>query len=371
MTFAQDVSAIQRCVTNALAPSDLGTKQIAGIIGDAPSLYSKSPKLWNAVFNHLGIEAIYLPFDVAPSRLGELLAVLKRSDAVLGFNVTVPHKVAVMDLLDEIDPAAKRIQAVNTVVRTSSGQLVGYNTDGEGFIQSLITRLPGHPQPFMASLENSDVLLLGSGGSARAVAFHLSDLLGHGRVIIANRTLEHAVSLSKDLRQHGRKAHAIDEAEVATWARKASLIVNSTTKGQGGIRKSPDGTLTVMEQYSALASAHPRPINQSDFNNPLTRQNWQHSVQPDIDANNQASLTLAQSIPPNVHFYDLIYHPEETVFLRHAQKTGHPTQNGQAMIICQAAIAFCRHICKQHLIEAGKASTDSYEAVTEVMAANW
>jgi shikimate 5-dehydrogenase len=67
----------------------------------------------------------------------------------------------------------------------------------------------------------------------------------------------------------------------------------------------------------------------------------------------------------------LIYHPSETVFLRHAKQTGHQTQNGQAMILCQAVIAFCRHICKQHLIESAKADIDTYRTVSEVMAANW
>lgn len=371
MTFRDDVAAIQRCITNSLDPKLIGNKQIAGIVGDAPSLYSKSPDLWNAAFDHLGINAIYLTFDVDDSRLGDLIAILKGLDTFLGINVTVPHKTSIMRFLDDLDPGAKRIGAVNTIVRTASGKLVGYNTDGEGFIESLITRLPGQIQPFMPSLEKTDVLLLGAGGSARAVAFHVSDVLDAGQLLIANRTLEHAISLSLELQRNGHRAKAIDEAEVGVWARKADLIINSTTKGQGGARKLPDGSLITLEPYSSLASAHPPSITQSDFDHPHTRQNWLRSAQADIDANHHTSMTLAQSIPQNVRFYDLIYHPRETVFLRHAKQTGHQTQNGQAMILCQAVIAFCRHICKQHLIEAGKADMDTYRTVSEVMAANW
>jgi shikimate dehydrogenase len=371
MTFRDDVAAIQRCITNSLDPNLIGNKQIAGIVGDAPSVYSKSPNLWNAAFDHLGINAIYLAFDVEESRLGDLIATLKRMDTFLGINVTVPHKISVMRFLDDLDPGAKRIGAVNTIVRTASGKLVGYNTDGQGFVESLITRLPGQTQPFMPSLGQTDVLLLGAGGSARAVAFHVSDVIDQGQLLIANRSLAHAISLSLELERNGRRAKAIDEAEVGVWAGKAGLIINSTTKGQGGVRKLPDGSLITLEPYSSLASAHPPSIRQSDYDDLQSRQNWLRSAQADVDANNHASITLAQSIPQHVRFYDLIYHPTETVFLRHAKQTDHQTQNGQAMILCQAAIAFCRHICKQHLIESGKADMDTYRAIFEVMAANW
>jgi shikimate dehydrogenase len=371
MTVRNDVAAIQRCIANSLDAKAVGNKQIAGIVGDAPSLYSKSPALWNAAFDHFGINAIYLAFDVDDARLGDLLATFKGMDAFLGINVTVPHKISIMRFLDDIDAGAKRIQAVNTIVRTASGKLVGYNTDGEGFIESLLTRLPGQAQPFMPSLGKTDVLLLGAGGSARAVAFHVSDLLDGRQLLIANRTLEHAISLSLELQRNGHRAKAIDEAEVGVWAPKTGLIINSTTKGHGGVRKLPDGRLITLESYSSLASAHPLPITQPDYDNPETRQNWLRSARADVDANNRTSMSLVQSIPQNVRFYDLIYHPKETVFLRHAKQTGHQTRNGQEMILCQAVIAFCRHICKQHLIDSGKADMDTYRAVFKIMAVNW
>jgi shikimate dehydrogenase len=371
MTSREQVAAIQSCITNSLNPNLIGNKQIAGIVGDAPSRYSKSPALWNAAFDHLGINAIYLPFDVAESRIEDLIATLKGMDSFLGINVTVPYKIRIMDVLDDIEETANRIQAVNTIVRTSSGRLIGYNTDGRGFIESLLTPLPGETEPFMHSLDNTDVLLLGAGGSARAVAFHLSDMLDKGQLVIANRTLEHAVSLATDLQKKGGKAKAIDETELGAWARKVGLIINSTTKGQGGLRKAPNGNLITLEPYSSLASAHPTSIPQTDFDDPYSRQKWLRAAQADVDANNQASMTLARSLPQKVRFFDLIYHPEESIFLRHGRLSGHQTQNGKGMIVCQAVIALCRHICKQHLIESGKDDAATYRAVRQVMAANW
>ena len=82
-------------------------------------------------------------------------------------------------------------------------------------------------------------------------------------------------------------------------------------------------------------------------------------------------MTLVQTIPQKVRFYDLIYHPEETVFLRHGRLSGHLTKNGKAMIVYQAAIALCRHICKQHLLESGNDDAATYRTVCQVMAANW
>ena len=371
MTSRKQIAAIQSCITNSIDASLIGDKLIAGIIGDAPSLYSKSPPLWNAAFDYLGINAIYLPFDVAEPRLGELLATLKGLDSFLGINVTVPHKIRVMDFLDEIEAGAKRVQAVNTIVRTSSGKLVGYNTDGEGFIESLLKPLSAETGSFVTSLAKSDVLLLGAGGSARSVAFHVSDSLYEGQLVIANRSLGHAMSLASDIQKHDRKVKAIDESEIGDWAPKVGLIVNSTTKGQGGIRKLPNGKLTTLEPYSALACAHPKSISQSDFDDPQTRQNWLGAAQADIDANNQASVMTAQMVPRKVRFYDLIYHPEESVFLRHGRLSGHLTKNGKAMIVYQAAIALCRHICKQHLGDAGKDDAATYREICQVMAANW
>ena len=85
--------------------------------------------------------------------------------------MTVPHKVQIMDFLDELDPSAERVQAVNTVVKTSAGRLIGHNTDGEGFIQSILAAQPGRKAAFIESLKGTDVLLLGAGGARGRLRF--------------------------------------------------------------------------------------------------------------------------------------------------------------------------------------------------------
>ena len=255
MNIDGNLAAIQNWITNRLDKTELGNNRIAGIIGDGPSHYSKSPALWNAGFGHFGINTVYLPFDVTASCLRDLVSVLRNCDRFMGMNVTVPHKVRIMELLDELDPCSQRIRAVNTVVRTSAGRLLGFNTDGEGFIQSISMPQPGQLQPFMQSLTGRNVLLLGAGGSARAVAFHLSDHLKNGRLVISNRTLAHAVALAGEVQKLGCNALAISEAEVAVWAPKVSLIVNSTTKGQGGLARRLSNEVTYLEPFSSLAPA--------------------------------------------------------------------------------------------------------------------
>ena len=157
------IAAIESCLSNRLDAAAVGKKSLAGVIGDAPSLYSKSPQLWNAAFQHLSIGALYAPFDVVAAKVGDLLASLRDCEFFLGANVTVPHKVRVMDFLDEIGADAARIQAVNTIVRTSNGKLIGHNTDGEGFVQSILQCQPNHTNSFIPSLNGITVLLLGAG----------------------------------------------------------------------------------------------------------------------------------------------------------------------------------------------------------------
>ena len=368
---SNDVKSIQRHISNRLHPSLITEKNIVGIIGDGPSQYSKSPAMWNAAFDQLGLKAIYLPFDVNEYQLEALVAALKSCDSVLGCNVTVPYKRKVMEFLDALDPDAQRIQAVNTIARTADGRLIGYNTDGEGFIDSILTAQPGNPKSFFRSLKGCDVLLLGAGGSARAVAFHICDLLQGGQLVIANRTFQQAQSLASELEEAGARAEAISEEEIAIAAVKVDMIINSTTKGQGGIRKLADGRVTNLEPYSALAPAHPPVLTEFDSARLDLPTKWLEAAQVDIEANNRASMELAKSIPRDVAFCDLIYHPEETIFLRHARTTGHQTLNGKGMIVCQAVIGFCRIICHQELNGRNMDTDVTKRRVAEIMYEAW
>lgn len=371
MAGADDITRIQACIGNPLDPEIVGKKRIAGIIGDAPSHYAKSPSLWNAVYRALKMEAIYLPFDVEESRLPELVHALKKSDRVMGGNVTVPYKVKIMKYLDALDEKAGQIKAVNTIVRTEDGRLVGYNTDGKGFLESILTPQPGQERPFVESPKGMDALMIGAGGAARAVAFYLAEILAHGSLLICNRTTDAARSLAEEVREVFGNASAIGEEEIRPWAPQVGLIINCSTKGQGGIRKSPDGKITILEPYSALAPANPASIPESESGKPEFYRDLLSASLADIEANNRASMELALSIPFNVGFCDLIYFPTETVFLRHGRLSGHRTLNGKGMNVAQAADAFFHKVCREELKKLGLYNPESYRRILKVMYEAW
>jgi shikimate dehydrogenase len=368
---AADIQAIQKCIGNPIDNAPIGNRRIAGVIGENPSVYSKSPALWNAAFAMVGLEATYVPLDVSPTRLPELISALRESERLLGFNVTVPHKERVMEYLDEMDRVAVRIQAVNTVTRAANGRLIGHNTDGTGFIESILQPQPGQSESFIESLASLDVVLIGAGGSARAIAFHVADQLAGGRLLICNRTWTHAAALADEVRRAGNEAHAITEAELSHWLLQAGLIINSTTKGQGGLRVLADGNVMSLDAYSALAAAHPEAAPRSEYEKTDSQDAKVKASQADVARNNQTSLALAHAIPKDAAFYDLIYFPEETVFLRHARMTGHKVMNGKPMIICQAARAFFDHICKAELQARGLNTRAAYDRITEAMYRAW
>jgi len=366
-----DIRAIQASITNRLDAAVADHRRLAGVIGDTPSQYSKSPALWNAAFGLLGMNAIYLPFDVAESRLKDLTSALRDCQRVLGANVTVPHKRRIMEYLDELDAGAARIQAVNTVMRMNDGRLIGYNTDGQGFIESLRASWPGQARSFVESFHNLRALILGAGGSARAVAFALADVIENGAIILCNRTPQAAPSLAKEIRALGTSARAGGEEDVSSYASEADLIINCTVKGQGGVRTAPDGSVTMLAPYSALATAHPQSFSEARSNESDFQRVFMDACRSDIDANNQASWQIANKIPKGVGFYDLVYHPEETVFLRHGRLTGHRTMNGKAMIVCQAALAFCRHICKAELQARKLDKPETFKLISDTMYQAW
>ena len=141
-----------------------GKTKICGIIGD-PVEHSVSPALQNAAFQALNLDYVYVPFRVEPSGLEKAIQGM-RALKMRGLNVTIPHKVAVMSFLDEIDAMAEHLGAVNTIVN-QDGYLKGYNSDAAGFIQSL----SGNG----IDPRGLNITILGAGGAARAVSFILAD----------------------------------------------------------------------------------------------------------------------------------------------------------------------------------------------------
>jgi len=367
--MAIDLSKIQLCVANRLDPA--GKRLLAAVIGDTPSHYSKSPPLWNAVFDRLAIDAVYLPFDVEAGRLKELLSALRNCADFLGCNVTVPHKRQVIEYLDALDPQASRIQAVNTIVRSADGRLVGANTDGGGFIESLRSVCPGEKNPFVESFKGLRVLILGAGGSARAVAFALAGVIESGEIVICNRTAAAGAALAEELRVATSIVRAVGEEDLAANAGAMNLIVNCSVKGQGGVRRDEDGGAMLLQFYSALAPARPKSFPAAQASHANFTALFEAACRADIDANNDASMAIATAVPKECGFYDLVYHPEETVFLRHGRLTGHRTMNGKAMIVHQAVIAFCQRICRTELQARGMDTPEAYQRILEIMYQAW
>ena len=194
----------------------------AGIFG-YPISHSISPPMHQAAFDHAGISATYEAWETRPEELDEGVRKL-RADTYLGANVTVPHKQAVMEHLDEIDELATSIGAVNTITN-HEGKLMGANTDALGFIGSLQAETDMEPRGL-------NVLVVGAGGAARAAAHVLADAEVRS-IIIANRTLKRAASLASEIAAKGVDASAIglSDSRFTQVCTDTDLLVNSTSVG--------------------------------------------------------------------------------------------------------------------------------------------
>lgn len=256
-----------------------------GIIG-FPIGHSISPIFQQAALDHYEMDATYRAWEVTPADLPAFLEGL-RSPQFLGINVTVPHKEAVMHHLDSVDEWAKLAGAVNTI-HNADGKLVGYNTDGLGFLRAL--RESGGFDP-----RGRRVLLLGAGGSARAVSCALAEA-GAGHLTIANRTLARAEHLADLVRARSLECSAISTElggdALGAASRNADLIVNCTTLGM----------------------LH----GPGEESTPLTK----------------------ELIPAKAFVYDLVYNPPETPLLREASAVGASRLGGLHMLVYQGAASF-------------------------------
>ena len=194
-----------------------GKTKICGLIGD-PVEHTMSPVMHNAAFEKLGLDYAYLPFRVKPEELPQAVSGLKALNAT-GFNVTIPHKVAVIPLLDELDPLAEKIGAVNTVVN-DNGVLKGYNTDASGFLQALLER---RVEP-----AGKNIVLLGAGGAARAIAYILAERNVHLTILNRREELDWAEAIATGL---FRPQPALARRGRGPWRR---LFPARSRKNEGG-----------------------------------------------------------------------------------------------------------------------------------------
>ena len=259
-----------------------GRTKICGLIGD-PVEHTLSPVMHNAAFKDKRLDYLYLPFRVKKERLGQAIDGLRALN-IRGVNVTIPHKVDVIPYLNELDPLAEKIGAVNTILN-DDGILKGYNTDATGFLTVLLKR---GIRP-----EGRRVVILGAGGASRAISFILAEK--GSSLVILNRQLEFdwAVQLASRLWQAFQieaQALELNETNLKAALSQADILVNATSVGM-----SPNKDET--------------PV-------------------PD------------RLLKPELVVFDIVYNPIKTRLLKEAEAVGAQTINGLEMLVEQGALAF-------------------------------
>ena len=217
-----------------------GATRVAAVIG-SPVRHSLSPAIHNAGYEALGIDWAYVAFEVAPGRAADALTAM-RVLALAGLSVTMPHKHDVAAAVDEIAPAARVLDAVNCVERTADGRLVGHNTDGDGFVDSLLAAGADGPA-------GRRCVVLGAGGAARAV---IDALARHGatEVVVVNRSPGRGAEAASLAGPVGRVGTPVDVS-------RADLVVNATSVGMDSTELALDPALLRAGQVVADLVYHP------------------------------------------------------------------------------------------------------------------
>ncbi|MBN3943806.1 MAG: shikimate dehydrogenase [Nostoc sp.] len=260
-----------------------GKTKLLGVIGH-PVEHSLSPVMHNAAIAQLGLDYIYLPFPIEPQNLEVAIAGFA-AVGVVGFNVTIPHKQAIIPLLSEITPLAQTIKAVNTVSRQNN-QWVGTNTDIEGFIAPLQTT-------YKQDWSQKVAVILGNGGAARAVVAGCTQL-GFAQIHVVGRNMQRL----QEFRNSWSNSSLADKFQVHQWEElpklipQANLLVNTTPIG----------------------------------------------MYPKVDES-PLSVEEIANLPTGAIAYDLIYIPQPTQFLQQAQKQGAIAIDGLEMLVQQGVAA--------------------------------
>ena len=257
-----------------------GRTRICGIIGD-PIEHSMSPVMHNAAFKNKGVDYVYLPFRVKKKELGKAIEGMRALN-IRGLNITIPHKVAVIQFLDELDPLADKIGAINTIVN-DSGVLTGYNTDATGFLQALLER---GIEP-----KGKSVVILGAGGASRAISFILAER--GSSLVILNRTWNKAKVCAdriSEVSQSEATALKLNRGNLTTALSQADILVNATSVG----------------------------------------------MSPNI---NETPVT-SNLLKPSLVVFDIVYNPIKTRLQREAEAVSAKTISGLDMLVWQGALAF-------------------------------
>ena len=260
------------------------SSQVLGVIGD-PIAHSFSPDMHNAAIDALGVDFCYVAFHVSPDRVGEAVNGLRGLE-ILGLNVTIPHKLAVMEHVDRISEEALAVGAVNTI-HNEDGNLTGHNTDVYGVVTA-IERVAG------VTTFPENCVVLGAGGAARAVTYALGSRDEVKQVTVMNRTVERAESLAADMEKITGKRIVPEALDAPTEARvfgDARLVVNTTSVG----------------------------------------------MHPKTDA---SPLLDPAHVRPDLILYDTVFNPLETQMMREFKAQGAPAFGGLDMLVFQGARSF-------------------------------
>ncbi|MCI8326930.1 MAG: shikimate dehydrogenase [Lachnospiraceae bacterium] len=261
-----------------------GTTRLTCLLG-SPVAHSISPQMHNEAFRLLGLDYVYTAFDVSPEYLKEAVYALKLLNA-RGFNLTMPHKTAILEMLDSLTPAATLAQAVNTVI-FENGKLIGHTTDGIGYMRSV--------EDAGFSIIGKNMTLLGAGGAATAICTQAA-LDGVKKIYVFKRknaswnsTQQFIDSVNRstscevflfDIRDKNQLKHALADS---------AILTNATSVGMA-----------------------------PDYSSPIS----------------------SSCLDPHLFVSDIIYHPWETQLLKDAKKIGCPTMNGLYMLLYQGAASF-------------------------------
>jgi len=254
--------------------------KLFALVGD-PVEQSLSPAMHNAAFRALGLNYAYIALRVPKPMLADAIAGV-RTLGIAGFNVTIPHKIGIIRLLDELDESASLVGAVNTV-KENQGKLIGFNTDGEGALRALEGKI--------GSFKGKEVVLLGAGGAARAIAFSLAR--AGARLTIANRTVPKARALASAIEQKlgvNVEVASLGRAELIKALKNAGVLINATSVGM-----------------------YPR---------------------------TDKTLVSASMMHRGLVVYDIVYEPLRTKLLQEARRAGVKTIDGLEMLLHQGALAF-------------------------------
>jgi shikimate dehydrogenase len=256
-----------------------GSTRLAGIMG-WPVAHSRSPLLHGFWLEQTGVDGVYVPLPVRPENIEQALRALP----ILGFrgcNLTIPHKEAALAVVDKVEPLARRIGAVNTIIVATDGSLEARNTDAFGFVENLRDTVPDwHPGSGAA-------VILGAGGSARAVVAALSDA-GVSEIRMVNRTISRAEAVARNLSTAMTRITVHSWDEISRVQEDAGLLVNTTSLGMTG----------------------------------------------------EPPLVLDLLLPPTAPVVDIVYVPLETKLLAAARRRGHPVVDGLGMLLHQGRPGF-------------------------------